>query len=47
MAEARSSVATRAADSQFVTLGIDREVFGVPVEAVLEILDMQPLFRVP
>ncbi len=33
--------------SQFVTLGIEREVFGVPVEAVLEILDMQPLFRVP
>jgi len=30
-----------------VTLGIEREVFGVPVEAVLEILDMQPVFRVP
>ena len=35
------------AEGQFVTLGIEREVFGVPVEAVLEILDMQPLFRVP
>jgi len=34
-------------EGQFVTLGIEREVFGVPVEAVLEILDMQPLFRVP
>jgi purine-binding chemotaxis protein CheW len=34
-------------DMQFVTLGIDREVFAVPVEAVLEILDMRELFRVP
>jgi len=38
----RSSV-----DGQFVTLGIDREVFAVPVETVLEILDMRPSFRVP
>ena len=35
------------AEGQFVTLGIEREVFGVPVESVLEILDMQPVFRVP
>jgi purine-binding chemotaxis protein CheW len=35
------------AETQFVSLGIEREVFGVPVEAVHEILDMQPLFRVP
>jgi|HubBroStandDraft_1064217.scaffolds.fasta_scaffold362098_2 purine-binding chemotaxis protein CheW len=34
-------------DGQFVTLGIDREVFAVPVEMVLEILDMRTLFRVP
>jgi purine-binding chemotaxis protein CheW len=34
-------------ERQFVTLGIEREVFGVPVESVLEILDMQPVFRVP
>jgi purine-binding chemotaxis protein CheW len=34
-------------EKQFVTLGIEREVFGVPVESVLEILDMQPVFRVP
>lgn len=34
-------------DAQFVTLGIDREVFAVPVEAVLEILDKRPMFRVP
>jgi purine-binding chemotaxis protein CheW len=39
------SVATT--DTQFVTLGIDREVFAVPVEAVVEILDMRPMFRVP
>jgi purine-binding chemotaxis protein CheW len=34
-------------DGQFVTLGIDREVFAVPVETVLEILDVRPTFRVP
>jgi purine-binding chemotaxis protein CheW len=34
-------------DAQFVTLGIDREVFAVPVETVLEILDMRGMFRVP
>ena len=34
-------------DTQFVTLGIDRELFAVPVETVLEILDMREMFRVP
>jgi len=34
-------------DAQFVTLGIDREVFAVPVENVIEILDMRPMFRLP
>jgi purine-binding chemotaxis protein CheW len=34
-------------DAQFVTLGIEQEVFAVPVETVLEILDMRPIFRVP
>jgi purine-binding chemotaxis protein CheW len=34
-------------DAQFVTLGIDHEVFAVPVETVVEILDMRPMFRVP
>jgi purine-binding chemotaxis protein CheW len=34
-------------DAQFVTLGIEREVFAVPVEAVVEILDMRPMFRLP
>ncbi len=35
------------ADAFFVTLGIDREVFAVPVETVVEILDMRPVFRIP
>jgi purine-binding chemotaxis protein CheW len=34
-------------EAQFVTLGIEREVFAVPVEAVVEILDMRPMFRLP
>jgi purine-binding chemotaxis protein CheW len=34
-------------DGQFVTLGIGREVFAVPVETVLEILDMREMFRMP
>jgi purine-binding chemotaxis protein CheW len=37
----------QAADDQFVTLGIEREVFAVPVEVVVEILDMRPTFRIP
>jgi purine-binding chemotaxis protein CheW len=41
------AAAKNGGEGQFVTLGIEREVFGVPVEAVLEILDMKPLFRVP
>jgi purine-binding chemotaxis protein CheW len=38
---------TRVAEAQFVTLGIDREVFAVPVELVLEIVAMRTPFRVP
>jgi purine-binding chemotaxis protein CheW len=34
-------------NAQFVTLGIEREVFAVPVETVVEILDMRPVFRIP
>ncbi len=33
--------------AQFVTLGIGQEVFAVPVEVVVEILDMRPAFRIP
>lgn len=35
------------ATAQYVTLGIDREVFAVPVELVREILDPRPLCRMP
>lgn len=35
------------AATQFVTLGIDKEVFAVPVELVQEILDFQPVARLP
>ena len=43
---AKAAVKT-AGEGQFVTLGIDREVFAVPVETVLEILDMRQASRVP
>jgi len=33
--------------TQCVTLGLDRELFGVPVENVREILDMRPVTRLP
>jgi purine-binding chemotaxis protein CheW len=46
-AETDSDTAQLAGEAQFVTLGIDREVFAVPVDLVLEILAMRPLFRVP
>jgi purine-binding chemotaxis protein CheW len=41
------SKATVSHDAQFVTLGIDSEVFAVAVDAVLEILDMRTMFRIP
>ncbi len=44
---AKEAAKTAAAERQFVTLNIDREVFAVPVGAVHEILDMQPVFRIP
>jgi purine-binding chemotaxis protein CheW len=34
-------------EAQFVSLGVGNEVFAVPVDTVLEIVDMQPVFRVP
>jgi len=39
--------AAERADAQYVTLGIEREVFAVPVEQVVEILDLRPAFRIP
>ena len=34
-------------DTQVVTLGIEWEVFAVPVESVVETLDMRRMFRLP
>lgn len=34
-------------DRQFVTLGVDREVFAVDVSVVNEILDARPVARIP
>jgi purine-binding chemotaxis protein CheW len=34
-------------DRQFVTLGVDREVFAVDVSVVNEILDARPVTRIP
>ncbi len=42
-----AQVAQRGNEAQFVTLGLEREVFAVPVEAVREILDIRPVFHVP
>jgi purine-binding chemotaxis protein CheW len=36
-----------AEEKQYVTLGIEQEVFAIPVEAVLEILDMRRVSRIP
>lgn len=33
--------------TQYVTLGIDRETFAIPVESVREILDMRDVARLP
>ena len=35
------------ADTQFVTMGIDREVFAIAVDAVREILDARQISRLP
>ena len=36
-----------AQDQQYVTFGIDREIFAIPVALVQEILDLQPISRLP
>jgi purine-binding chemotaxis protein CheW len=33
--------------TQYLTLGVDREVFGIPIENVREILDMREVSRLP
>lgn len=35
------------AGAQYVTIGVDREIFAIDVEQVREILDMCPLSRIP
>jgi purine-binding chemotaxis protein CheW len=40
-------VARIAPHAQFVTLGIEDEIFAVEVERVREILDMRPIVRIP
>lgn len=42
-----SQSAVKQKTSQYVTLGIDREVFAVEVDQVHEILDMRPISRIP
>jgi purine-binding chemotaxis protein CheW len=42
-----TATATSFDTSQYVTLGIDKEVFAVPVDTVREILDMRPISWVP
>ncbi len=32
---------------QYLTFGVDRECFGLPIEHVREILDMRPISRLP
>lgn len=34
-------------DQQYVTFGIDKEIFGIPVDLVKEILDPGPISRLP
>jgi purine-binding chemotaxis protein CheW len=41
------TVVKTASEGQYVTLAIDREVFAVPVDTVLEILDMRQASRIP
>jgi purine-binding chemotaxis protein CheW len=42
-----ATTAASRSDDQYVTLGIDGEVFAVEVERVREILDMRPISRMP
>ena len=44
---AKPAARSAAGQGQYVTLGIEDEVFAVPVESVLEILDMRRVCRIP
>ncbi len=43
----KPAVSCTAGEGQYVTLGIEHEVFAVPVESVLEILDLRRVSRIP
>ncbi len=43
----KPAASAAAGEGQYVTLGIEHEVFAVPVESVLEILDMRRVARIP
>ena len=43
----KPAASSAAGEGQYVTLGIEHEVFAVPVESVLEILDMRRVSRIP
>ncbi len=43
----KAAVTSAADERQYVTLGIEHEVFAVPVESVLEILDLRRVSRIP
>ncbi len=43
----KPAASSAAGERQYVTLGIEHEVFAVPVESVLEILDMRRVSRIP
>jgi purine-binding chemotaxis protein CheW len=43
----RNQAAHSAEPAQYVTLGVDHEIFAVEVEKVREILDMRPIARIP
>ncbi len=34
-------------ETSFVSLGIENQIYAVPVSSVVEILDMRPVFRIP
>ncbi len=47
VAPAASGVTLLDADAQYVTVGVDAEVFAIDVSHVREVLDLQPFTRVP
>lgn len=46
-ATAAATAAARPASAQYVTLGVEQEIFAVDVALVHEILDVRPISRIP